>query len=71
MTDWKPGRDCRVKSFDTTKTEWNARYELHDAPKKYVEGMKLKSEDGYLNSDVNVSGVETSEKSDKPKESEN
>ena len=52
MGEWYPGKDCRVKSFDITKTSWNVRYAIHDAPKKYQEGMKLRTEDGYLNSDA-------------------
>ncbi len=67
MGEWYPGKDCRVKSFDTTKTSWNARYVVHDAPRKYQEGMKLKVEDGYLNSDVVTEKKENETRPDEPK----
>lgn len=67
MGEWYPGKDCRVKSFDTTKTSWNARYAIHDAPKKYQEGMKLKTEDGYLNSDVATEKKESEIRPEEPK----
>ena len=67
MGEWYPGKDCRVKSFDTAKTSWNARYAVHDAPKKYQEGMKLKAEDGYLNSDVVTEKKENETHPEEPK----
>jgi hypothetical protein len=67
MGEWYPGKDCRVKSFDTTKTSWNVRYAIHDAPKKYQEGMKLRTEDGYLNSDAITEKKENEVRPEEPK----
>lgn len=67
MGEWYPGKDCRVKSFDTTKTSWNVRYAIHDAPKRYQEGMKLRTEDGYLNSDVITEKKENEVRPEEPK----
>lgn len=71
MGEWYPGKDCRVKSFDTTKTSWNARYVVHDAPRKYQEGMKLKAEDGYLNSDAVTEKKENGTYPEEPKKPDN
>lgn len=67
MGEWYPGKDCRVKSFDITKTSWNVRYAIHDAPKKYQEGMKLRTEDGYLNSDAITEKKENEVRPKEPK----
>lgn len=67
MGEWYPGKDCRVKSFDITKTSWNVRYAIHDAPKKYQEGMKLRTEDGYLNSDAITEKKEDEVRLEEPK----
>lgn len=58
MVNWYPGKDCRAKSYDETKTDLNVIYEAHDAPKKYMKGSIVKESEGYANNDDQIHGNE-------------
>ena len=63
MLYWYPGKDCRVKSYDESKTTLNVIYEAHEAPKKkYVEGEKVRKSDGYESEDLNIGKIDEDNK---------
>ena len=63
MLYWYPGKDCRVKSYDESKTTLNVIYEAHEAPKKkYVEGEKVRKSDGYESEDLNIGKIDEENK---------